>query len=145
MPIAAPIEQRIVSEVEQWDGVSIVEKRDGAVEFTYDGDDFGHVDDDDGSVDLPLSSKLRAALVEAGRTEPHPVYKESGWTTYWVKSEDDVEEAVNCLRLAYVYYVMKSSQEEGKESMAEGIDLDSELDAFGADKRTREVMLGMWK
>jgi hypothetical protein len=144
MAIATSIEQSIVTQVEQWDGVSTVEKRDGATEFTYDGDDFGHVDDD-GSVDLPLSSKLRAALVEAGRTEPHPVYKTSGWTTYWVNVEDDVEDAVKCLRLAYVYYVMKASQEEGKEHMAEGIDLERELDAFGADEQTREVMLGMQK
>ena len=142
MAIATSIEQSIVTQVEQWDGVETVEKRDGAAEFTYGGDDFGHVDDD-GSVDLPLSTKLRNALVDAGRTEPHPVYKKSGWTTFWVKSESDTEEAVKLLRLAYVYYVLKTSQEEGKGHVADAIDLEAELDAFGASEQVRDVMLGM--
>ena len=142
MAIATSIEQSIVSQVEQWDGVTTHEKRDGAVEFSFDGDDFGHVDDD-GSVDLPLSSKLRAALVEAGRTEPHPVYKRTGWTTFWVEDEADAEEAIDLLRLAYVYYVLKASQEEGKEHLADGIDLEAELDAFEADVDVRDVMMSM--
>lgn len=142
MAIAKSIEQSIVSQVEQWDGVGTVHKRDGAVEFVFDGDDFGHVDDD-GSVDLPLSSKLRAALVEAGRTEPHPVYKRTGWTTFWVENESDVEEATQLLRLAYVYYVLKASQDEGKEHLADGVDLEAELDAFGASDEVRDVMMAM--
>lgn len=140
MAIATSIEQSIVSQVEQWDGITTHEKRDGAVEFSFGGDDFGHVDDD-GSVDLPLSSKLRATLVEAGRTEPHPVYKRTGWTTFRVEDEDDVAEAVSLLRLAYVYYVLKVSEEEGKAHLADDIDIEAELDAFEADEGVRGAMM----
>ena len=142
MAIAQQTEQSIVSRVSEWDGVSVLEKQSGATEFVYDGDDFGHVDDD-GSLDMPLSMKLRSALVESGRTEPHPVYEKTGWTTYWIGGEEDVEEAVRLLRLAYVYYVLHTSEEEGKEHLAESVDLEAELDAFGADERVRDVMRAM--
>lgn len=142
MPIAQPVEQEIVSQVSTWDGVSVEERRGGRTEFVFAGEDFGHIDDD-GSVDLPLSIPVREALVAAGRAEPHPVYGKTGWTTFTVSGEGDVEAAVELLRLAYVYYVLDVSHDDGKASLAEGIDLEAELDAFGADEAVRDAMLDL--
>lgn len=142
MPIEQSLEQAIVSQVSEWDGVSVEQRRGGRTEFVFEGEDFGHVDDD-GSLDLPLSIPVREALVAAGRTEPHPTYGKTGWTTFEVRDEDDVEEAVALLRLAYVFYTLKLSHGDGKASLADGIDLDVELEAFGADEGVRATMAAM--
>lgn len=139
MAIAQSIEQSIVSRVSEWDGVSVVEKNSGTTEFRFQADDFGHIDPD-GSLDLPLSVAMREALVASGRTQLHPVYKKTGWTTYMIRDEGDVDEAVSLLRLAYVYYVLHTAQDEGKESLADDVDLEAELDAFEADEDVRTAM-----
>lgn len=133
MSISASLEEAIVSRVTEWDGVTAESRRNGRVEFVWAGEDIGHVDDD-GSLDLPLSSPVRAALVEGGRTEPHPTYPTTGWTTFQVRSEADVDEAVRLLRLAYVHYLLDASHDDGAASVADGIDLDAELEAFDADE-----------
>ncbi|WP_277554003.1 luciferase family protein [Halobaculum limi] len=140
MAIVAQIEQEIVSQVGEWDGVEVVEKQRGATEFRLGEEDFGHIDDD-GSLDLPLSTALRSALVDAGRTEPHPVYKRTGWTTYWIDGEDDVDEAVELLRLAYVYYAFKAAKRTGDDSRVADIDIDVELASVGADEAVRDAMM----
>lgn len=142
MPIAQSVEESIVSQVSTWDGVTAEERRAGRVEFMFGGEDFGHIDDD-GSLDLPLSIPVREALVAAGRTEPHPMYGNTGWTTFDIRGESDVEEAVALLRLAYVYYILELSHDDGKASLADGIDLEAELEAFGADEALRTVMVEM--
>ena len=142
MPIAQPIEESIVSQVSEWEGVSVEQRRGGRTEFMFAGEDFGHIDDD-GSLDLPLSIPVREALVAAGRTEPHPTYGKTGWTTFNIHGEDDVEEAVKLLRLAYCYYVLDVSHDDGKAELADGIDLEAELDAVGADDDLRAAMAAM--
>ncbi|WP_255195091.1 luciferase family protein [Halorarius litoreus] len=142
MPIAQPIEESIVSQVSEWDGVSVEQRRGGRTEFMFAGEDFGHIDDD-GSLDLPLSIPVREALVAAGRTEPHPMYGKTGWTTFTIRGEDDVEEATKLLRLAYCYYVLDVSHDDGKASMADDIDVEAELETFGADDDLREAIMAM--
>lgn len=142
MAIASSVEKEIESRVSEWDGVTAEQRRNDRVEFMWHGEDFGHIDTD-GSVDLPLSIPVREALVEAGRTHPHPVYTTTGWTTFDVGGEDDIEEAVKLLRLAYVFYVLDASHDDGQAALAESIDLDAELEAFGADEGVRAAMTEM--
>lgn len=142
MPIAQSVEESIVSQVSAWDGVSVEQRRGGRTEFMFQGEDFGHIDDD-GSLDLPLSIPVREALVADGRTEPHPMYGKTGWTTFDIRSDSDVEEAVKLLRLAYVFYTLEVSHDDGKATLAEGIDLEAELDAFEASDDLRAAMTAM--
>ena len=142
MAITQTITDDIVEQVNTWDGVGVEPRRAGRTEFMFGGEDFGHVDAD-GSLDLPLSIPVREALVAAGRTGPHPVYDKTGWTTFDIRGEDDVDEAVSLLRLAYIYYTLELSHDDGKSSIADGIDLDAELEAFGADEGLRAAMTAM--
>lgn len=139
MAIAQPVEQEIESRVSEWDGVTTETRRNGRVEFMYAGEDIGHVDED-GSLDLPLSIPVREALVAAGRTHTHPTYPKTGWTTFDIGGEDDVEAAVGLLRLAYVYYVLEASNDDGKDALADTIDFDAEMAAFDASDDLRDAM-----
>ncbi|MFC7176863.1 luciferase family protein [Halosegnis marinus] len=139
MAIAQSVEQAIVSRASEWDGVTTATRRGGRVEFVYDGEDIGHIDDD-GSLDLPLSIPVREALVAAGRTHAHPTYPKTGWTTFDIRGQDDVEEAVRLLRLAYVYYVLEASNDDGRAALADSIALDAEMAAFDASDDLREAM-----
>lgn len=142
MALSQTITDGIVEQVNTWDGVGVEPRRAGRTEFMFGGEDFGHVDAD-GSLDLPLSIPVREALVAAGRTDPHPVYDKTGWTTFDIRGDADTEEAVRLLRLAYVYYTLELSHDDGKASIADGVDLEAELDAFGADEGLRTAMTAM--
>ncbi|MFC7070554.1 luciferase family protein [Halobaculum lipolyticum] len=142
MSIAQSIEQEIVSRASEWPGVVVAEKRTGATEFRLGEEDFGHIDDD-GSLDLPLSTPMRVALVDAGRTEPHPVYRRTGWTTFRIDGEDDVDEAERLLRLAYVFYAFKTARRTGDSSLIVDLDVDEELAFCGAEDAVREAMLAV--
>ncbi|MFC7097708.1 luciferase family protein [Halobaculum marinum] len=140
MAIAQSIEQEIVSRVTEWPGVSVAEKRTGATEFRLGEEDFGHIDDD-GSLDIPLSTPMRVALVDAGRTGPHPVYANTGWTTFDIGSADDIDEAERLLRLSYVFYAFKTARRTGDSSLIVDLDVDEELTACRADEAVREAMM----
>ena len=142
MSIAQTVEQEIVSRVSEWPRVTVAEKRTGATEFRLGDEDFGHVDDD-GSLDLPLSTPLRVALVDAGRTEPHPVYRRTGWTTFAIDGEADVDEAERLLRLSYVFYAYKTARRTGDSSPIVDLDIDEELAFCAADDAVREAMLAV--
>lgn len=45
--------------------------------------------------------KVRNELVEAGMVEPHHILPESGWISFYLKSEADVEQAIALLRRSY--------------------------------------------
>jgi hypothetical protein len=139
MAITQQIGNDIADQVTEWEGVATTERADGRTVFTYAGTEFAHIDDD-GSLDLPLSRRLRTALVAADRAEHHPVYTETGWTTFDIRGESDVEAAVKLCRLAYVYRRLDESTHDEKADLADGIDLDGELDAFDADAGVRDAM-----
>lgn len=142
MAITQQIAHEIADQVTAWEGVATTERADGRTVFTYASTEFGHIDDD-GSLDLPLSRRLRTALVAADRAEHHPVYTETGWTTFDIRGESDVEAAVKLCRLAYVYCRLDESTHDERADLADGIDLDAELEAFDADAGVRDAMVAL--
>ncbi|WP_276259676.1 luciferase family protein [Haloglomus litoreum] len=142
MAITQQLRHEIADQVTAWEGVATTEQADGRTVFTYAGTEFAHIDSD-GSLDLPLSRRLRTALVAADRAEHHPVYTETGWTTFEVRGESDIEPAVTLCRLAYVYRRLDESTHDDRAELAEGVDLDAELEAFGADDGVRDAMLAL--
>jgi len=52
-------------------------------------------------VDIPFPTKVRAELVAAGRAQPHHVLPESGWVSFYLRQEPDVEAAIELLRRSY--------------------------------------------
>lgn len=91
---------RIVSTVSNWPGIH-------ADRFQHDGTDFllgwreiGHVHGSE-LVDIPFPRPVRDELVAAGRAQPHHLLAQSGWVTVLLNSPNDVDRAIELLKLSY--------------------------------------------
>jgi hypothetical protein len=51
--------------------------------------------------DLPFPRKVREELVEAGRAQVHHVLPQTGWVSYPIRGEKDVEGALELFRRNY--------------------------------------------
>ncbi len=71
---------RIASELATWPGVTTRPGRFGAVTYSYNGREIGHVHGDS-HADLPFATALRHTLVAEGRAEPHHFLPQTGWVT----------------------------------------------------------------
>jgi hypothetical protein len=93
---------RIVKEVLTWEGVEAHPHRFGGTEFTLGRVEIGHIHGD-WLVDVPFPKKLRDVLVEEGETQPHHILPESGWTSFYLRKDADVQQALRLLRLSYLH------------------------------------------
>jgi hypothetical protein len=91
---------RIIEAVTSWAGVTTQPGDYGETEFVVGGRMIGHVHGDR-QADIPFPRKIRDELVAAGRTGPHHVHPDSGWTTTYIRSDADAEGVVALLRINY--------------------------------------------
>ena len=92
--------ERIVATVTSWPGVTTGVGRFGETEFFLDGRMLGHVHGDR-QADIPYPRRTRDELVAAGRTGPHHIHPDSGWTTRYIESDDGADEVVELIRINY--------------------------------------------
>jgi hypothetical protein len=99
-PMAESIEQQIVREVSAWPDVTVGPHRFGGIEFRLGRRELGHLH---GSrlADLPFPVRVRERLVAAGEAEPHHIYPESGWVSFYIHDASDVARVVGLFRLNY--------------------------------------------
>ena len=62
-----------------------------------------------GTVDIPFPRSVRDALLAEGLAQEHPWVPNSGWITFRVGSEDDLQHAVWLMRLSYLRYRLKAA------------------------------------
>lgn len=91
---------RIYEAVTGWPGVSAHPHQFGGTEYRMGKREIGHVHGDY-LVDIPFPTRVRDELVAAGRAEPHHVLPESGWISFYIRVESDVERAIDLLRQSY--------------------------------------------
>ena len=96
----ASIRERIEREVLGWPGVEKRPHRFSGVEFRVRGHEIGHLH---GSrlADLPFPVRTRKELVAEEKALPHHVLPETGWVSYPIRGEEDVEGALELFRLNY--------------------------------------------
>jgi hypothetical protein len=92
--------ENIGREVTGWPGVEERAHRFGGVEFRVNGHEIGHLHGDR-QADLPFPVRMRKELVESGQAQVHHVLPETGWVTYRIRGEEDVEGAIELFRLNY--------------------------------------------
>lgn len=90
--------------VTAWPGVAVAPHRFGGREFTVAGREVGHLHGTR-QVDIPYSRRVRDALVGAELADPHHLFPESGWVTYYLQDGDD-DHAVWLLRVAYLAHAL---------------------------------------
>jgi len=92
--------QAINAAVLEWPGVSAHPHRFGGTEYRLGTREIGHLHGD-ALADLPFPTRVRQALVAAGRAEPHHVLPDSGWVSFYLRAPGDVDKAIQLFREAY--------------------------------------------
>jgi hypothetical protein len=90
----------ITQAVTSWPGVTSQPHRFGGVEYVIGKREIGHIHGDH-LVDIPFPKKVREEIVAAGRAHPHHILPETGWVSFYIRQEDDVEKAIALLRESY--------------------------------------------
>lgn len=96
-----------------WPGVSAEPHRFGGRGFRLGKLEVGHMHSD-GAVEIPFPRSLRDELLKEGLAEEHRYVPDSGWITFYVRSEEDVRHAAWLLRLSYLRFVLKAVPDPGK-------------------------------
>ena len=92
--------ESILREVSGWPGISTATGQYGETEFVVGGRSIGHVHGGY-QADIPFPRRIRDELVAAGRTGPHHVHPDSGWTTLYIRTDAEANEAIALLRINY--------------------------------------------
>lgn len=83
-----------------WPGVTTKVHRFGGTEFNLGRREIGHLHGN-GLLDISFTRTLRDEAVAAGRAQPHHIFPQSAWVSVYLRSEEDVPNAVDLLRRNY--------------------------------------------
>jgi predicted DNA-binding protein (MmcQ/YjbR family) len=100
---------RISEMVTSWPGVTAQPHRFGGVEYGIGKREIGHIHGDH-LVDIPFPKRVRDELVAAGRALPHHILPETGWVSFYLRQESDVEQAIALLRESYEIAMKQKTQ-----------------------------------
>ena len=100
----------LVERVSSWEGVSAGPHRFGGVEFALGKAEIGHVHRA-GWVDILYSQAIRERLVAEGKASLHHILPETGWISFVVRDENDLERAVWLFRLSYLQKAVRQRRD----------------------------------
>ena len=89
-----------MNESSSWGGVTIHPHRFGGIEFRLGKRELGHLHGNR-LLDIPFPMKVRNELIAAGQADAHHVLPQSGWVSKRIHSPEDVERAIELLRLSF--------------------------------------------
>jgi hypothetical protein len=92
--------ERIKRAVLSWEHVEGHPHRFGGIEFRIGKREIGHIHGDS-LVDIPFPKKVRDVIVAANEAEPHHILPETGWISYYLREEGDIERAIALLKRSY--------------------------------------------
>jgi predicted DNA-binding protein (MmcQ/YjbR family) len=102
-------QEQITKTVISWEGVTVHPHRFGGVEYAIGKREIGHIHGDH-LVDIPFPKKARDEVVAAGRAEPHHILPETGWVSFYLREEDDVEKAIELLHGSFEIAMRQKSK-----------------------------------
>jgi len=99
MPVQGASKQ-IVDTLLNWEGIESHPHRFGGTEFRIGRREIGHIHGDS-LVDIPFPIKIRDEIVAAGEAAQHHILPESGWVSFYLREEKDVQKAIDLLQRSY--------------------------------------------
>jgi hypothetical protein len=85
--------------VREWPGMRLGIHRLGGIGFFFRGRESAHIHGN-GLLDCFVGRANRESLVGGGAALPHHVFPNSGWISFWIRGEEDVEAALELIRIA---------------------------------------------
>jgi hypothetical protein len=98
--------QHIENAVTAFDGVEAAPHRYGGREFTFGKVEIGHIHRS-GMVDIPFTRKIRDVLIAEGHAEHHHLLHESGWISFYIRQDADLDKAIWLYTLSYLHKTRK--------------------------------------
>jgi hypothetical protein len=98
--VEGSIAGRIQVEVASWPGVTVERHGHGMVFFHVGRREIGHLHGNR-LADLPFPVRIREKLVAEGKAEVHYLHPKTGWVSYYIRNDSDVEPIVELFRLNY--------------------------------------------
>lgn len=95
-----------------WPGVTVKVHRFGGTEFNLGRREIGHLHGH-GLLDIPFTRPLRDEAVQAGLALPHHIFPHSAWVSVYLRSEEDVPNAVALLRRNYERWRAQDAERPG--------------------------------
>ena len=100
----------ITQEVLSWPGITKRPHRFGGTEYCLgERREIGHIHGDE-LVDIPFPIKVRDELIATGRAELHHVRPEIGAVSLFLREKEDVQRAIELLRLSYELAVKQKTR-----------------------------------
>ena len=96
-------------EVSGWPGVEARPHRFGGVELRVRGHEIGHLHGRP-MADLPFPVRMRKELVAEGKAEPHHLFPQTGWISYYPRGPEDAPAVVELFRLNYEHLVQRGKK-----------------------------------
>jgi predicted DNA-binding protein (MmcQ/YjbR family) len=93
-------QEMITQTVISWSGVTVHSHRFGGVEYLLGKREIGHIHGDY-LIDIPFPKKVRDAIVQEKRAQPHHILPESGWVSFYLRQPEDVGQAIALLAESY--------------------------------------------
>jgi len=98
-----PSRVRAISAIESivrgWPGLRVGVHRFGGVGFFVGDKESSHIHGN-GLLDCFVGRSRRDSLIESGRALPHHVFPRSGWISFWIRGEQDIDPALELIRIA---------------------------------------------
>jgi hypothetical protein len=100
MAFTRPAVLRYIDEIEEevlgWEGACVTLHKLGGIQFNIHGKEIGHIHSN-GLLDILFSKEMKMALIREGKAAEHHSYKDSGWTSFFIRSENDRQSAIALL------------------------------------------------
>jgi hypothetical protein len=84
-----------------WEKTSAGIHRHGGLRFRVNEREIGHIHSN-GLVDVLLKRTLKEQLLKEGRVEDHHIFKQSGWVSLHLRTEEDRKLALELLEYSYL-------------------------------------------
>ena len=89
----------IETTVREWPGMRVDVHRMGGIGFFFRGRESSHIHGN-GLLDCFVGRANRDRLVASGWALPHHVFPNSGWISFWIRDKEDVQMALELIRIA---------------------------------------------
>jgi luciferase-like monooxygenase len=132
---------RLQNTVTAWPGVHASPHRFGGQEFNLGSVEIGHIHLN-GMVDIPYNSKIRQQLIAEGHAEPHHILKDTGWITFYIHTDADVEHAIWLFRLSYLF---NAGRGQNRAALQDQLNITDELDKLKLSEKLRTIVDGLTK